>query len=141
MQDVELLQFVYKTAEMGAKSLDDLLPSVGDSKLRAALGHQTREYREISASAAAMLKSHGETPKDPGLAARLSAEFMTAAKTMADSSASNIAQMVIQGSTMGVAKGIQHLNDYAGNDPRVRSLAQTLIQTEEQNLDQMKKYL
>ncbi len=93
MQDVELLQFVYKTAEMGAKSLDDLKPSVRDPRLREAVGRQTREYREISAAAASMLKSHGEKPKDPGLAAQLSAEFMTAARTLADSSASNIAQI------------------------------------------------
>ncbi len=141
MQDVELLQFVYKTAEMGAKSLDDLKPSVRDPRLREAVGRQTREYREISAAAASMLKSHGEKPKDPGLAAQLSAEFMTAARTLADSSASNIAQMVIQGNTMGVTKGTRHLNDYAGNDPKVRSLAEKLIQTEERNLNQMKKYL
>lgn len=42
---------------------------------------------------------------------------------------------------MGVTKGTRHLNDYAGNDPRVRSLAEKLIQTEERNLNQMKKYL
>ena len=61
MQDVELLQFVYKTAEMGAKSLDDLKPSVRDPRLREAVGRQTREYREISAA------TPWVSPRAPGI--------------------------------------------------------------------------
>lgn len=73
--------------------------------------------------------------------ARLSSEVMSTAKTLADPSASNIAEMVIQGNNMGITKSLKHLNDYAGNDPEVRNLAEKLLETEQANVEQMKPFL
>lgn len=51
------------------------------------------------------------------------------------------AEMGIQDNTMGITKGTRHLNDYAGDDRRVRQLAEKLLRTEEANVAQMKPYL
>ena len=141
MHDIELLQFVHKTADMGIKGLEDVSGSIHAPEVRSAVSQQIQEYQEISKRSASLLKSKGEEPKDPGVMAQLSSEFMSTAKTMVNSSASKIAEMVIQGNTMGITKGTQHLNDYAGDDPQVRKLAEKLVQTEEANIAQMKKFL
>lgn len=141
MQDTELLQYVHETAEMGIQGLKTLEGQVRDQGLRQALAQQTEEYRNISAAAGELLRGFGQEPKDPGLMARVSSEIMSTVKTLADPSASNIAEMVIQGNTMGITKGTRHLNDYAGDDRRVRQLAEKLLRTEEANVAQMKQYL
>lgn len=141
MQDTELLQYVHETAEMGIQGLKSLEGRVRDQGLRQALARQTEEYRDISAAAGALLREFGAEPKDPGLMARVSSEVMSTVKSLADPSASNIAEMVIQGSTMGITKGTRHLNDYAGNNSQVRRLAEKLLRTEEANVAQMKQYL
>jgi len=141
MKDTELLQYVYKTAEMGVKGLQDVENQIQDDRLRHAVDSQIREYRNLSRTAGEMLRSKGEEPKDPGLMARLSSEVMSTAKTLADPSASNIAEMVIQGNNMGITKSLKHLNDYAGNDPEVRNLAEKLLETEQANVEQMKPFL
>lgn len=141
MQDTELLQYVHETAEMGIQGLKSLEGRVRDQGLRQALAQQTEEYRDISAAAGALLRSYGAEPKNPSLMARLSSEIMSAVKTLAAPSASNIAEMVIQGNTMGIIKGTRHLNDYAGNDRQTRQLAEKLLRTEEANVAQMKQYL
>jgi len=141
MKDTELLQYVYKTAEMGVKGLQDVENQIQDDRLRHAVDSQIREYRNLSRAAGEMLRSKGEEPKDPGLMARLSSEVMSTAKTLADPSASNIAEMVIQGNNMGITKSLKHLNDYAGNDPEVRNLAEKLLETEQANVEQMKPFL
>ena len=141
MRDIELLQFIHETAAMGVKGLEDVKGHIYNSKLSEAVSQQVREYNKISKSSSSLLRSKGEEPKDPGLIAKISSEAMTAAKTMMDSSASKIAEMVIQGNTMGITKGTKHLNDYAGDDPQVRSLAEKLIETEEANVEQMKQFL
>ena len=58
---------------------------------------------------------------------------MSTFKTLADPSASNIAEMVIQGNTMGATKSTRHLGDYAGGNREIRNLAERLLHTEEAN--------
>lgn len=141
MKDNELLQFVYKTAEMGIQGLQDVKPKIQEDTLRTAVERQLSEYAGIAKTSSDMLRNQGLDPKGPGLGARISSEVMSTAKTVADPSASNIAEMVIQGSTMGVTKCTKHLNDYSGNDNTVRSLAEKLIKTEQANIEQMKRWL
>lgn len=141
MKDTELLQYVHKTAEMGIKGLEDVEGQIQEEPLREAVGRQVAEYRKIANQAGELLRSHGEEPDDVGLMARLSSEVMSKAKTFPDASPSKIAEMVIQGNTMGITKGIKHLNDYAGDDRQVKELAQRLIATEQDNVEQMKQFL
>ena len=104
MNDIELLQYVHETAEMGIEGLNSLDGQVRDDSLRRVLSQQGAEYRQIADQAERLLRSLGEEPRDPGLLAKVSAEVMSTFKTLADPSASNIAEMVIQGNTMGATK-------------------------------------
>ncbi len=141
MHDLELLQFVHKTASMGIKGLEDVSGRIADPELRKAVSQQIQEYQNISETSSALLRSKGGEPAGPGWMAQVSSELMSTAKTLIDSSASKIAEMVIQGNTMGVTKGTKHLNDYDGDDLQVRNLAEKLIQTEQANIEQMKDFL
>lgn len=73
--------------------------------------------------------------------ARLSSQAMATMKTLTDSSDSKLAEMVIQGNNMGVTKGLKHLHDYQGNDPKIRALAEKLLATEQANVSQMQPFL
>lgn len=141
MKDTQLLQYVHKTAEMGIEGLRDVEDRVESGPLRQAIRQQMAEYREISKESGELLRARGEQPEDPGVMARISSEVMSAAKTFPEASPSKIAEMVIQGNTMGITKGTKHLNDYAGDDRRVKALAQRLISTEQDNVEQMKQFL
>ena len=141
MRNIELLQYVHETAAMGILGLENVEDQVRDDRLRRAIGQQAAEYRDIADQARRMLREKGAEPKDPGLMARVSSEVMSTVKTLADPSASNIAEMVIQGNTMGITKGTRHLNDYAGDDRDARALAEKLLHTEEANVEQMKGFL
>lgn len=141
MKDMELLQYVHKTAAMGLKGLEDVEDRIQDESLRRAVRQQEAEYREISKQSGALLRARGQEPEDPGVMARVSSEIMSTAKTFPEASSSKIAEMVIQGNTMGITKGTKHLNDYAGNDGKVKALAQRLIATEQDNVEQMKQFL
>ena len=141
MKDMELLQYVHETAAMGVLGLQDLLPQAESTGMRQSLRSQIREYQDIAHSSAQLLQAKGAQPKDPGLMARLSSQAMATVKTLADSSDSKLAEMVIQGNNMGVTKGLKHLHDYQGNDPKIRALAKKLLATEQANVSQMQPFL
>ena len=127
MKDIELLQYVHETAEMGILGLQDIVGQVQTAKLKKSLQGQIAEYQTIASEAAKLLQAKGTAPKDPSL--------------MAHSSDSKIAEMTIKGNNMGITKGLKHLHDYEGNDRQVRSLAEKLLSTEQANVEQMKPFL
>lgn len=141
MKDIQLLQYVHKTAEMGIEGLRDVEDRIQDGGLRRAVRQQIAEYETISKESGDLLRSKGHEPENPGLMAHISSEVMSTAKTFPDASSSKIAELVIQGNAMGIAKGTKRLNDYAGDDHRVKALAQRLISTEQDNVEQMKQFL
>ena len=72
MNDIELLQYVHETAEMGIQGLSSLDGQVRDEGLRRVLGQQSAEYRRIADQAEQLLRSLGEEPRDPGQIGRAS---------------------------------------------------------------------
>ena len=141
MNEIDLLSHVYQTAEMGQDGITSVLRYSRDPSLRQALERQKREYRELQASAGDMLRSRGVQPDGVGAAAKLSSELMSAMKTMGDHSSTKIAEMMIQGSTMGVTKSLRTLRDCRPEDPRVKDLADKLLKTEQANIEEMKTFL
>ena len=95
----------------------------------------------MQASAGDMLRSRGVQPDGVGAAAKLTSELMSAMKTMVDHPSTKIAEMMIQGSTMGVTKSLRTLRDCRPEDPRVKDLADKLLKTEQANIEEMKTFL
>ena len=66
---------------------------------------------------------------------------MIKASTLTNHSASQFAEMMIQGSTMGIINLCKQLNSYKEVKPEIRALAERLLQFEEGNIQELKKYL
>lgn len=137
----QLLNHIYQTAEMGCSGVRTVMKYANEDELNSALYSQLCEYRKLQASAGAMLKLRGKQAKGISKLAKLSTERMTDMKTRLDHSATNIAEMMIQGNTMGVTKSIRTMRDCDLKDERVRDLANKLLKTEEANIEQMKAFL
>ena len=141
LSENQLLNHIYQTAEMGQDGIRTVLKYADEPGLVAALNSQLKEYQKLQNSAGAMLHARGEPPKGIGPMARLSSEAMTAVKSLTDHSATNIAEMMIQGSTMGVSKSLRTIRDCELKDPEVKALADKLLRTEQDNIEEMKQFL
>jgi uncharacterized protein (DUF305 family) len=141
VHEVDLVNHVYQTAEMGQEGIRAVRKYAKDPKLTKALDRQSREYQKLQRSAGEMLRERGMEPEGLGTMAKLSSETMSAMKTMMDHSATKIAEMMIQGSTMGVTKSLRTIRDCELKDERVRDLADKLLKTEQANIEEMKQFL
>ncbi len=138
----QMLDYIFKGAEMGHDSITQLMRETDDSEFRNKLDSQREEYHRIMEQAEELSIKHGDgTPKGIGVMQRMSSEAMTTMKTLTDNSTSKLAEMMIQGSTMGVTKMSRYISEYAGMDSEVSQLAHKLLRTEESNIEQMKQYL
>ena len=141
MKESELLQYVHKTTQMGRDGIQAVLKYAKDEGFQRALEDQKTEYEKLHSASARMLLERGEDPKGINPMAKASAQMMTAVQAAADHSTSKLAEMMIQGNTMGMTKSLRHLRDYKGGDERVRDVAGKLLKTEEANIEQMKQFL
>ena len=141
LTESELLQSIHQSTNMGREGIQSVLNYAKDDRLRQALEQQLVEYEKLAGASGKMLLERDEKPKETNPVAKESSAAMSAMKLMADPSASKIAEMMIQGNTMGMTQSLRNLNDYPGKDERVRDLASKLLRTEEANIEQMKKFL
>lgn len=141
LSENQLLNHIYQTAEMGQEGIQSVLKYTEEPKLVSALNSQLTEYGKLQDAAGSMLQARGEPPKGLGPVAKASSEMMSAMKAMTDRSASNIAEMMIQGSTMGVTKSLRTIRDCDVKDDGVRRLADKLLKTEQANIEEMKRFL
>ena len=140
MNDNEFLNLISKNAEMGKVGIDSIMEYTRDEKMREALRVQAKEYDKIYAEAGQMLRERNAEVKHLNPMAKIGSEMTSAMKTMTDHSTAKIAEMMIQGSTMGVTKLMKNRADYDGNDKDILSLSDKLLSTEERNIKTMKGF-
>lgn len=141
MGETEMLLHIYQTAEMGRDGIYSVLKYSNEPALTEALKRQEREYQKLQEEAERLMKERDVEPESIGVMAKMSSEVMSAMKTMVDHSATKIAEMMIQGSTMGVTKSLRTIRDCDFRDEQVRALADKLLKTERANIEEMKKFL
>ena len=73
--------------------------------------------------------------------AKISSYLMTEMKTMTDKSVSHMADMMIQGNTMGMTAIIRNMREHEDADIGATSLAEKLLATAEHNVSEMKNFL
>ena len=79
--------------------------------------------------------------QSPAFGAKMGLVMSRAKNAVSPPSSSKIAEMMITGNTKGAIKSIQHHRQYLGKDERVTDLSKKLLETEQNNIEQMKPFL
>ena len=137
----EMLSSILKTTQMGQVGIRSVLDNSMRPGLRKALQSQLREYDSIESEAHAIATRRGWELRELDPAVRFLADRMTRMKLSRGNSDSRIADMMIQGNTSGMIKGIRNLHQFTENDAMVNTLSQKLIDCETANIRQMQNFL
>lgn len=135
---------VYKNTKMGAESITDLLGHVRDEKLRLEMTAELDRYEELASRAATLSRECGEEPKQEGAMTRAAVKMSMAVNTMTDSSASHIAEMMIQGANMEVTDLRRAISaeERSGEPNREAvALARETVSFEEGTAEKLKAFL
>ena len=137
----EILSSVVKTAQMGQTGIRSVLDTSMHPSLRKALESQLREYDSIETEAHTIASQRGWELKelDPGV--RMMTDMMTRMKLHGRNTDSKIADMMIQGNTRGMVKGLKNLHQFPSSDSQVQMVSQKLLDCETANIRQMQGYL
>jgi len=139
--NAELLNFIYQNSQMGVQTIERLLEIVEDGRFQKQLNSQLKEYTDINMTAKDLLNENNYDEKEISGFEKLSAYLMINMKTMTDKSPSHIAEMMIQGSNMGIIDATRNIRKYEDADSNILNLMKKLLKIEENNVKVLKEYL
>ncbi len=140
-RDVEFLNRIYQNAQMGGNSIQMVSEKVDEAGLLGDLRTQHEQYSSIASKATAELAKLQNLPKEKNPMAQVGLWSGVQMNTMVDKTPDHIAEMMIQGSMMGVIDMSRSLKRYTDTSQSVKDLGTNLIQIEENNIQRMKQYL
>ena len=139
--DRALLNEIYQTGVMGTESIRLLLPRVKSPRFRSDLQRQNEQYESVAQEADAALQEMGVCPKELSSFQLLSLRAGITFSTLCNAETSHLAEMMIQGSNMGILALTKVLNTYPEEESPIRALATRTLAMEEKNIRRMKRYL
>lgn len=139
----ELLSELYKNMKMGADSIVNISSKVGEGALRDELARELDSYESYSKKISKMIYAAGDEPKEENIMAKMATKVGMAMNTLTDSTESHIAQMMIEGATMGITENTKLINQYEkkGVDGEALSLARDTVKFMETTVEALKKFL
>lgn len=142
-REAEMLDKIYKNMKMGSDSMVNLMPKAQDAEFKKLMTAQLDGYEKFASQARQKAIEAGGEPKEENVMTKMWASVGMKMNTMMDSTTSHLAEMIVEGSTMGMTDTIKVLRDYENTDVSeyAMKLAKDIIKFEEKNIEIMKKHL
>ena len=136
-----ILNEINKGIKMGMDSISNISEKVQDERFKQDLKYQYDQYNNILNKVNDALSSYGDFPKELNLAQKAMGWMSIEWSTLDDKSNSKISEMMIQGTNMGIIKGVKLLNNNPDTDKNIKNILTEFIQFQENTVEQLKKYL
>ena len=140
-QTQKLLQTIVENGRMGEYACDQLLSRTENMEMRKELMQEKQDYAAAARNAEAMLCNLGTHPAPKGPMARMGLWMGMQLNTAMDQSNSHIADIVIQGATMGVVELTKARNSYTDADAEAQGIASNLITKQQEAIERLKTFL
>ena len=139
----ELLGELFKNVSMGKESLLNVMPKVKNDELRAELTEQLDRYSDFCRQIKDMLSECGEQAKGQNIFVKMTSKIGIEMNTLTDPTDEHIAQMVIEGTTMGITDTIRAVRDYENSScsEEALAIARKIVSFQEKSVESVKKFL
>lgn len=139
--EVNVLDELSKGACMGRDAIHFIMDKVEDENLKKELDRQYREYKEISEEINKIYPEYSEDePHKTSAMNKMMTWYGIEMKTLMDSSTSKIAELLMQGTNMGIIEGRRLLND-KNTDEEINKLVEKYVQVQETAVEKLKPFL
>ena len=143
-ENEEILEYIYQTSNMGMESTKDLINSLKgkDNKIKKLVEEIEKNYEKYAKETQKLLNKKDLKAKPIGMMAKAMSKMSINKEMISDNSDSNIADMLIQGLTMGNLELSKHIDNYEKTaDKKTINLAKSLRKFGEEYIEKLKVYL
>lgn len=139
--NVKAINDVYKNAHIALQSISDLLPEVVDDDIKAELQEEYDGYEKIIGDISTYMAEKGIEPKDVSPFKKAMLWSSIKMKTMFNNSRNQVAEMMINGTVMGINELTAMKNEGQNLEPEILDLLNKLLSLEEEYEQKLKKFL
>lgn len=142
--EVNVLDELNKGTSMGKDAIHYIMDKVEDESLKKELNRQYHKYKVISDEIHKLYPEYTEDEDKEPHDTNAMTKFMTWSgiemKTMNDDSTSHLAEILMQGTNMGIIEGRRLLN-HKGEDEQVNKLLDEYVAMQEEAVEKLKEFL
>lgn len=138
----EALAEIYRNTQLALQSIANILPQVDDEETKNQLLAQHEEYEKFCAKASVIAKNKNIELKEPNPFKKAMMWGSIKMNTLGDNSRSHIAEMMVQGTVMGITALRSTASELAlDGDDEIIELLNELLAMEEDYEKKWKEYL
>ncbi len=139
--EINVLDELNKGTYMGIDATKYILDKVEDKKLKKELENQYKEYKKIADKISKLYPEYSKKePHETNIMDKAMTWYGIQIKTLTDQSNSKIAELLIQGTNMGIIEGRKLLN-HKNTDKEVHKLIEEYVDMQESAIEKLKTYL
>lgn len=136
-----VLDELNKGACMGMDAIKDILDKVDDEKLHKVLDDQYNSYKDISRRINEIYPNYSEKePHETSTMNKVMTWYGIEMKTLTDHTSSKLAEILMQGTNMGIIEGRRLLNHKDTNE-EVNTLLSEYVNMQEKYVETLKDFL
>lgn len=141
IQEIDLLNQLHQNADMGRDSIRHIIKLSSDVEFLHALTSQLEEYEHAYDNSERFLRELDAVPMNASPVAKTMSHLSSTMKNLINPSTSKLAEMMVDGNTMGITNLTKQINAYQGTRQDILALAKEQLSMEEKNLKEMKRFL
>lgn len=140
-ENLNALDELNKGATMGMDAINFVLDKTEDDEFKKTLELEYNKYKDISRRANELYKEYSSSePQETNAMNKAMTWSSVQMKTMTDKSNSKIAELLIQGTNMGIIEGRKLLNNKEV-DKKINELISEFVTMQEDSVEKLKTYL
>lgn len=138
---IELLRECDAGIQMGITVIDEVKEHTKNPAFKAMLDNYQREYSQLQNEIQGILHDYHDEGKEPNILAKGMAWIKTNVTIAVKESDATIADIITDGCNMGVKSLNKYLNQYGAADGRAKDFTKRLIELQDRQLKEIRKYL
>ena len=138
---IHLLKECDAGSKMAVTSLDEVMESVQDEKLKELLKESKDHHEKLGNEIHSMLIQYHSEEKDPNPMAKSMSWLKTNMKMSMDKSDATVADLLTDGCNMGIKSLYKYMNQYPNAESKVKNLCNNLIDIERELRKDLRGYL
>lgn len=137
----ELANRVYENVRMASYAIDCIIEKIENQKLAELLRKQNKFYLKSVVEIEDFAKKMNFELKDINPILKGMSYISIKAKTLFNNDSPKLAEMLIEGTTMGITDTLKALGEFESKNEELVSIAQGIVSHEEEFVDSLKTFL
>ncbi len=135
------LDEISKGTTMGMDATKDIIEKIEEKDFKKLVKDQYKEYEKIKKEIDNIYKEYSESnPHETNVMTKVMTWSSINMKTMTNTSTSKIAEILLQGTNMGIIEGRKILNN-KNIDKKITKIIEEYVDMQEKYVEKLKKYL